>query len=47
MHTAHNVAYEYIGTELNVCIDSDDCLAEDAINKILNKWDSVKDKGYA
>ena len=28
MHTAHNVAYENIDTELNVCIDSDDCLAE-------------------
>ena len=47
MHTAHNTAYEHIDTELNICIDSDDCLADDAINKILNKWDSVKDKGYA
>ena len=47
MHTAHNTAYEHIDTELNVCIDSDDCLADDAINKILNKWDLVKDKGYA
>lgn len=47
MHTAHNTAYEHIDTELNVCIDSDDCLAEDAINKILSKWDSVKEKGYA
>lgn len=27
MHTAHNVAYENIDTELNVCIDSDDELA--------------------
>ena len=41
MHTAHNVAYEHIDTLLNVCIDSDDCLAEDGINKIL------KDLGYA
>ena len=47
MHTAHNVAYENIDTELNVCIDSDDCLAEDGINKILNKWEEVKDLGYA
>lgn len=47
MHTAHNTAYEHIDTELNICIDSDDCLADDAINRILNKWDSVKDKGYA
>lgn len=47
MHTAHNVAYENIDTELNVCIDSDDMLAENAISKILKKWDQVKDKGYA
>lgn len=47
MHTAHNVAYENINTELNVCIDSDDVLAKDAVEKILNKWNDVKDKGYA
>ena len=47
MHTAHNVAYENIDTELNVCIDSDDMLAENAISKILKKWYQVKDKGYA
>ena len=47
MHTAHNTAYEQIDTELNVCIDSDDALAEDAVEKILTKWQRVKDKGYA
>lgn len=47
MHTAHNTAYELIDTELNVCIDSDDCLAENAVEKILTAWDAVKDKGYA
>lgn len=47
MHTAHNVAYENIDTELNVCIDSDDMLGENAIGKILEKWEQVKDKGYA
>lgn len=47
MHTAHNIAYENIDTELNVCIDSDDCLAEEAVQKILNKWEAVKDFGYA
>ena len=31
MHTAHNTAYENIDTELNVCIDSDDCLADTVI----------------
>lgn len=47
MHTAHNTAYENIDTELNVCIDSDDCLADGAVENILNKWNQVKDKGYA
>ncbi len=47
MHTAHNVAYENIETELNVCIDSDDMMGKDAVKKILDYWDKVKDKGYA
>ena len=47
MHTAHNAAYEVIDTELNVCIDSDDYLADGAVKKILDKWCSVKDLGYA
>ena len=38
MHTAHNTAYENIETELNVCIDSDDCLAVGAVRKIIEKW---------
>lgn len=47
MHTAHNTAYENIHTELNVCIDSDDCMADSAVEKILSKWAQVRDKGYA
>ena len=47
MHTAHNTAYENIHTELNVCIDSDDCMADGAVEKILLKWTQVRDKGYA
>ncbi len=47
MHTAHNTAYENIDTELNVCIDSDDALADDAIRKIIDKWNQVKNLGYA
>lgn len=47
MHTAHNIAYENIDTELNVCIDSDDCMAEGAVEKILRKWETVRDQGYA
>ncbi len=42
MHTAHNTAYENIKTELNVCIDSDDLLADDAVGKTLRFW---KEKG--
>ena len=34
MHTAHNTAYENIHTELNVCIDSDDKMAPNAVRKI-------------
>jgi glycosyltransferase involved in cell wall biosynthesis len=39
MHGAHNRAYELIETELNVCIDSDDYLTNDAVEKILGKWE--------
>ena len=47
MHAAHNVAYEHIVTELNTCIDSDDCMAEGAVQSIVKEWKKVKDKGYA
>lgn len=47
MHTAHNTAYANIHTELNVCVDSDDAMPEDAVEKILNKWAEIKDLGYA
>ena len=47
MHTAHNVAYENIHTELNVCIDSDDRMAPGAARKIRDAWEQVKDKDYA
>lgn len=44
MHTAHNLAYQNINTELNVCIDSDDYMPENAVELILNQWKSVTDK---
>lgn len=47
MHTAHNTAYAIIDTELNVCIDSDDYMPCDAIEKILKCWNESKTKGYA
>ena len=46
MHTAHNTAYENIDTELNMCIDSDDYLTDDAVEKILSFWGKNKDKKY-
>lgn len=45
MHTAHNAAYELLDTELNMCIDSDDYLTDDAIQKILNFWKQNKAPG--
>lgn len=47
MHTAHNVAYENIDTELNVCIDSDDYMPDDAIELIENCWSENRNRGYA
>lgn len=47
MHTAHNVAYENIDTELNVCIDSDDYMPDDAIELIDKCWNENRNKGYA
>ena len=38
MHGAHNTAYELIDTELNVCIDSDDYMPDDAVEKIILFW---------
>ena len=47
MHTAHNVAYSMIDTELNTCVDSDDALAPGAVQTIFDAWQKVRDKGYA
>ncbi|MEH7299506.1 glycosyltransferase family 2 protein [Neobacillus drentensis] len=38
MHGAHNTAYNIIDTELNVCIDSDDYMPFDAVEKIVSFW---------
>lgn len=42
MHTAHNEAYENISTEINVCIDSDDYLTDDAVEIIIDEWKKVR-----
>ena len=38
MHGAHNTAYRNIHTELNTCIDSDDWMPDDAVEKIVAFW---------
>lgn len=47
MHGAHNTAYENITTELNTCIDSDDWMPEDAVEKIVSFWKGHKAEKYA
>ncbi|WP_430813436.1 glycosyltransferase family 2 protein [Carboxylicivirga sp. RSCT41] len=47
MHGAHNTAYELIETELNVCIDSDDYMPDNAVELILDTWSKNKDDKYA
>jgi glycosyltransferase involved in cell wall biosynthesis len=47
MHGAHNAAYERIETELNVCIDSDDFMADDAVEKITEFWRKEGNEKYA
>lgn len=38
LHTAYNEAITHISTELCVCIDSDDFMPDDAVEKILSFW---------
>lgn len=38
LHTGYNTAIQNINTELCVCIDSDDFMPDDAIEKIVNLW---------
>ncbi len=46
VNAARNLAIDNIGSELNVCVDSDDYLTTDAIEKILDIWDSRKSNKY-
>lgn len=47
MHGAHNTAYRNIDTELNVCIDSDDWMPDDAVEKIIGFWRNQGSDKYA
>lgn len=42
LHTGYNKAIELMDTELCVCIDSDDWMPDDAVEKIINKWEKDK-----
>ena len=47
MHGAHNTAYKNIQTELNTCIDSDDWMPDDAVEKIVSFWKENGSERYA
>ena len=47
MHGAHNTAYRNIDTILNVCIDSDDYMPNDAVESILDCWQEHNDERIA
>ena len=42
MHGAHNASYKLIDTVLNTCIDSDDFMPDNAIEKILDNWKTIE-----
>ena len=47
MHCAHNTAYKNIFTELNTCIDSDDYMPSDAVERIVTFWKANGSDRYA
>lgn len=47
LHTGYNKAVELAQTELFVCIDSDDWMPDNAIEKIESIWSQIAHKGYA
>ncbi len=47
LHTGYNTAIANMNTELSVCIDSDDSMPKDGIERILAVWSKVKDIGVA
>ena len=47
LYTGYNVAYANADSELCVCVDSDDCMPEDAVKKILSCWKTRGSDRYA
>ena len=47
LYTGYNTAYASIETELNVCIDSDDYMPENAVELIVKTWRERGNERYA
>lgn len=47
MHGAHNTAYKHTETVLNTCIDSDDYMPDNAVELILQKWESMDQQKFS
>ena len=47
MYTGYNIAYTNITSPLNVCIDSDDFIPENAVELILQTWNERGGEQYA
>lgn len=47
LYTGYNTAYANIETELNVCIDSDDAMPNDAVEIIIRYWKERGSEKYA
>jgi len=47
MLSAHNTAYNNITSELNVCIDSDDYMTDNAVEIILTNWEKYRKENHA
>ena len=47
LYTGYNTAYANIETELNVCVDSDDAMPENAVEIILRTWQEKGDDRFA
>lgn len=47
LYTGYNTAYAHIRTELNVCIDSDDYMPDNAVELIVQTWRERGSEKYA
>ena len=47
LYTGYNTAYANIGTELNVCVDSDDYMPDNAVELIVKTWREKGTDRYA